>query len=459
MFYKLKDRFVLRGWERLPYAIQDTQTGKTSFLDDISFQAVSFCDGQMDTESPLILPIHKDIIRDLNEKGILDEYSYADELKEEQKYRYIPSRFITRAHWSITGKCNLRCRHCFMSAPQAKYGELSYSECMSIVQQLSEAGIGKVSLTGGEPLVRKDFLSIVDALLAQKIVISQIYTNGVLVDELLLSELEKRQVKPEFNLSFDGVGCHDWMRGVDGAEKKAVDAIKLLRAHGFPVGIETAVHKGNIHVLEPTLYLLAELGVRSWKVSPASDAGEWLKEQGQYNLDVREIYEAYLGFIQKYRSAGAPINIMLGGFFYCKKGSDNYNIPCKKFDGSERMLRQTICGSARNTMYIAADGKLLPCIPLTGMPIQEEMPNIMEIGLLKALSDSTYLRRIDTRLVDLLNANEKCSACEHKLYCGGGCRAGALISCNEYLGCDEYTCYFFKNKYEDKIKQLYLKPS
>jgi radical SAM protein with 4Fe4S-binding SPASM domain len=457
MYYKLKEGCRIRGWERLPHSIQDTRTGNTSFLDEIAFQAVSFCNGSIDIDSPLVLPVHRETIIKLKESGVIEECSYGDGLMQEQEYRLIPCRFIRRAHWSITGKCNLKCRHCYMSAPQAKYGELSREQCLDIVRQISDAGILQVSLTGGEPLVRQDFLEIVDALLERKIAIRQIYTNGVLVNEKLLADLETRNTKPEFSLSFDGVGWHDWLRGVDGAEKLAIDAIKLLRSHSFPVSIETSLHKGNIHTLETTFNLLVELGVRGWKTSPTSDAGNWLNEAGKYNLKVDELYTAYMDFIPKYKAAGAPLSIMLGGFFMCNKGSEKYQIPSKKFDGSEKMLRQTICPSARNTMYIAADGKLLPCIPLTGLPIQESMPSVTEMEICQALSDSRYLNLIDTRLEDLLRVNTKCRGCEYRLYCGGGCRAGALVCSGEYLGCDDYTCYFFKNKYEDRIASLYEK--
>ena len=439
------------------YAIQDIQSGTTSFIDETVFQAVSFCTGTVDVDSPLLLPAHKNALASLKEKGIIEECSYGNHLRKEQEYRMIPCRFMKRAHWSITGKCNLRCRHCYMSAPQAKYGELSREQCLDIVRQIDEAGILQVSLTGGEPLVRHDFLEIVDALLERKISISQVYTNGVLVNEKLLAELDSRNTKPEFSLSFDGVGWHDWLRGVEGAEKMAVDAIKLLRSHDFPVSVETSLHKGNIHTLETTLNLLAELGVRNVKTGPTSDAGNWLKEGGKYNLTVNELYAAYLDYIPKYKAAGAPLTIMLGGFFMCRKGSQNYFSPSKKYDGSEKMLRQTICPSARNTMYIAADGKLLPCIPLTGLAIQEEMPSVAEMDICQALSDSRYLSLIDMRLEDLLKVNAKCRACEYKLTCGGGCRAGALVCSGEYLGCDDYTCYFFQNRYEEKIAAIYGK--
>lgn len=422
------------------------------FLDEQAFQALSFCNGLVDIDNPVVLPVHRQIIALLLENGIIKCCEYGDTLSENQKYQLIPCRFIKRAHWSITGKCNLHCRHCYMSAPDAKYGELSHDQCLDIVRQLSAAGIGEVSLTGGEPLVRSDFLGIVDALLEHGIKIDQIYTNSILVNEKLISELQLRGIKPSFSISFDGVGCHDWLRGLKGAEEKTIRAIRLLRTQGFDVSIETSLHRENLQTLEETLKLLTELGISSWKTSPTSESGNWIKENGQYTLGVLELYDAYLKLIPKYKRLGSPLTIMLGGFFFCHKGSDEYSIPCRKYDGSEKALSQTICPSARNTMYIAADGKLLPCIPLTGLPVQDNMPDITEMPLVQALNCSSYLALIDTRLRDLLAANEKCAACEHRLYCGGGCRAGALMSCSEYLGCDEFTCYFFQNNYEEKIK-------
>lgn len=114
-----------------------------------------------------------------------------------------------------------------MSAPEGKYGELSHEQCVNIIEQLSAAGIAQVSLTGGEPLVRRNFLDIVDALLAKKIAVRQICSNGALVNDQLLDQLARRGIRPEFSVSFDGVGCHDWLCGIASAEKSAIDALKL----------------------------------------------------------------------------------------------------------------------------------------------------------------------------------------------------------------------------------------
>ncbi len=83
------------------------------------------------------------------ERDIVEPCSYGEGLAPDQEYRQYQNRFIRTAHWSITGKCNYKCRHCYMSAPEAKYGELSHETIMDIIGQLEECGVMSVTLTGG----------------------------------------------------------------------------------------------------------------------------------------------------------------------------------------------------------------------------------------------------------------------------------------------------------------------
>jgi len=456
MYYKLIDGLALRGWEKLPYALYEIGQGNVDFLSKSEFLALSFCDGITDSESFFVNPGLKKIIAEALQKGYVAECNKGDMLKEEQKYHLYPCNYMEKVHWSITGKCNYRCRHCFMSAPTAKYGELDNTTVLDIINQMADCGITNINLTGGEPLFRNDFLQIVDRLIEKKIRIRQIYSNASLIDDELLDELEKRNVICEFNISFDGVGWHDWLRGIDGAEKIATDAFALLHKRGFPTGSEMCIHRKNIHTIEESVNLLSSLGVNNLKIIPISDSGEWLKkaENKDCSLEFHEVYDAFLEYIPKYFKAGSPISLMLGGFFTCPKGTKNYSIPAAKYDGTKASCNQTLCASARNTMYIAADGRLLPCMPLSGMDCQDEYPLITEIGLEKALSDSIYLDRIDTRLEKLLMENAKCRECEYKYICGGGCRAGALISSGDYLGCDESICKIFMEGYYDRIRKI-----
>lgn len=224
MFCKLKSRFALRGYKDAPYAIADLSTGSSQCLSPITFQAFSFCDGFTDLDnSSYVLPIHKKIVEKLLERHspIIALCKQGDKVLPQQKYKYFNNQRIETAHWSITGKCNYKCRHCFLSAPESKFGELSTSECLRVIDELADCGINQVSITGGEPLVRCDFLKLLDAFKKNNVIVVQIYTNGALVNDKLLDELEGRGMKPSFSISYDGIGWHDWMRGIKGAEKMA----------------------------------------------------------------------------------------------------------------------------------------------------------------------------------------------------------------------------------------------
>lgn len=454
MYRRLKDPFALRGWQGLPYGITDTKSGRTMFLDAAAFQAASFCDGQINLDSPLVLALHKVAIEKLEDQGVIEECTADSVLQPWQKYRKSDGRFAASVHWSITGKCNLNCRHCYMSAPQAKYGELSTDQCLAIIDQITYANIGSVSLTGGEPLVRKDFWQLVDVLQERRINIRQIYSNGLLVSDELLEKLQERSVNCSLSLSFDGCGCHDWMRGAPGAEQSVIDAVKRACRHGFQVSIETTLYKDNLHGLRLTYELLKSLGIRSWKMSPAMSVGNWEQEEGRYDIPVKELYAAYLEMIRWHNDDGAPLELLLGGFYYRSHGSKEYHIPFAKFDGTKNALSQTACRSCRLHPYIMADGKLLPCIPMTGTSIEKEMPSLLDTTISQALNDSRYFEIIDTRLEALLKNNAECSACEHKMRCGMGCRACAIDATGDFYGIDPHSCYFFKNAYEEKISEI-----
>ncbi len=238
------------------------------------------------------------------------------------------NRFVRTAHWSITGKCNYRCRHCYMSAPDAKLGEIDHDTMMDLARQIADCGILEVSLTGGEPLVRRDFMELVDALLSYRIRIAQIYTNGKLVDEKLLDQLEERGIRPEFNMSYDGTqGWHDWMRGVPGAGDAVLAAFDLCHERGFPTGAEMCLHQGNKHLLRESVSTLAAHHCESLKVNPVADTDTWERLGEDRSLTLEETFEVYLDYIPCFYEDGAPLGLHLGGFFMGRPGSGDWTIP------------------------------------------------------------------------------------------------------------------------------------
>lgn len=453
MYYRLRENFLLRGYERLPYAVINTHTGAANFIGPEVFTALELCNGKIDVSMPVIPESVREYIKLAENAGIITPCEYPSAINHKQEYKFYHARYIRHAHFSITGKCNYRCKHCYMSAPDAKMGELNHDTIMNIINQLGDCGIMNVSLTGGEPLVRDDFLDIVDALLERDINITQIYSNGALVNEKLLRELDKRNIHPEFNMSYDGAGWHDWLRGINGAEKIVDDAFKLCRDMGFKTGSEMCLHQHNKHTLRESIKHLGSLGVSSLKVNPVSNTGEWAKNNFGQAINFKELFALYLAYIPEYYQDNMPLSIMLGGLFAARMNEPDYfDIPVFKPDIDPEIF--CICGHARLVMYISPEGRILPCMALAGMSdnIQNKFPVITQKSLPECLNNSFYMNFINTRASEYLALNQICGECRYSRHCFGGCRADALEhDPNNFMSKSPGTCEIFRGGWVDKV--------
>ncbi|MBR4153343.1 MAG: radical SAM protein [Selenomonadaceae bacterium] len=455
MFYKLKKDYVLRGWKLLPTGVINRETREYKFLPKKIFSVLKLCDGQIDSESELFDDDQRKIMEELRAEGYVEANETPSLIEDGQAYKFYDNRFMRSAHWSITGKCNCKCRHCYMSAPQHKVEEFIHEQCIEIISQMEQCGIQKVILTGGEPLFRKDFWEIVDALTNADIKIEKIYSNGLLINEKFLAELEKRNLRPEFQISFDGVGCHDWLRGVEGAEKLTLRALKLLQEKNLPVTCPMALYKGNVFSLRDTAKKLSGLGVKYLKVTPIATSGEALGMSDQI-LSTSELYNVLIDYIPQYIAEGAPLPISLSGIFYGINASE-YKIPIVKAPEGIDCDKNCVCEYIRNQIHIDFNGFVMPCPPMgydySGKKL---FSTIFDKPLKELLNDGAYMNFINTRLKDYFKANPTCAVCEYKNRCSGGCRGLAMANNGDgdLLGVDNTACKFFKGGYYDKVITL-----
>lgn len=132
---------------------------------------------------------------------------------------------------------------------------------------------------------------------------------------------------------------------------------------------------------------------------------------------------------------------------------DRYDIPVMK--NCVNPDKTCVCGHARMVMYISAEGRALPCMALSGMEIQQEFPLIPELGLARCLTDSRYMRLIDTRATEVLEHNAACHSCEHAMQCLAGCRASALETApDDIMAIDKAACLVFKGGWVQKIRDV-----
>ena len=456
MFHKLKPDYMLRGWKLLPTGVINRETRAYKFLPTKKFAVLKLCNGQNDSDGILFDDEQRKIIDELLAGGLIEANDTPSPLEAVQEYKFYDNRFMKSAHWSITGKCNCKCRHCYMSAPQHKVEEFSHEQCMEIISQMAACGVQTISLSGGEALVRKDFWEIVDALTAADIKITAIFSNGLLLNEKFFAELERRNLRPEFQVSFDGVnGCHDWLRGVEGAEKFAIRAIKLLQEKNLSVTVAIDLHRGNLFAFRDTVKILANLGVNYLRVAPILENGEALGMSDKI-LSTEEFFNFAIEYIPQYIADGAPVPISLSGVFEGINPSE-YRIPIAKASEDANIERNCVCGSVRNSIHIDFNGFVMPCPSMgfndAGM---KHFSPIFDKPLKELLNEGDYMKLINTRLEDYFKANPTCAACEYKNRCASGCRGHAMANNGDgdILGIDKDTCKFFKGGYYDRVIEV-----
>ena len=454
-YIRIRPEYALRGWQGLPYAL--VQRGhKPLFMEAGPFRTVQFCNGRFEAKSPVFMGESKRHLEELDRLGLIEYLDEPGHLLPEQEYRLYGNRYLEAVHWSITGRCNYRCRHCYMRAPHAVLPQPPLEQCLDIADQIADCGVPRVSLTGGEPLVRRDFLQIVDRILERGMSIFLIMTNGALVDETLLDELDARGCRPELNMSFDGPReQHDWLRGVDGAYDSVRRALTLCRDRGFPTGTELVLHRGNVGALRESVRLLGELGVGPLVVGSVNDEGEACSMAGQI-LSYDEVFDICCEYLPQFLEDGCPVpSLTLCGTFQVQGGE--VRLLRGGVDHGEGCADSPACDGMRDSMYLGADGAILPCIPMSceGKG-RDTFPNVANMTISEALTDSSYWDLVEATAGDVFERNPECRKCAYRARCLGGCRAKGVDEHGnpDAMRRDPGACRYFLGGYYERAREV-----
>lgn len=160
----------------------------------------------------------------------------------------------------LTTHCNLRCGHCYI-VDNTTRGELTSQEIFRLMDELVEAGCLWLLLTGGEVMVRKDFLEIYLAAKRRGLIVT-VFTNATLVTQKIAETLAEY---PPFSIEVTLYGMteatYEEVTGVKGSYRRCLQGLELLRSMGLPVGLKTVVLKQNQHERQEMEAFARSLGV------------------------------------------------------------------------------------------------------------------------------------------------------------------------------------------------------
>ena len=447
-YARLKKEWLLRGWTDVSCAAVNWVNGSQRILGKKRAYVAESCDGDTDFDSLLFLPVHQSLLDELIDQGIVETCEKGDLIDPCQQYRQAPNLRLTGLHWAVTGKCNLNCRHCYMASPSGRYGELPSEDMMRLIEEFDRANVCEVSLTGGEPLLRNDLLDIVEALTARRIRVSVIYSNGLLITEEILARIKGTGINPYFQISFDGIGGHDYMRGTDGVEAATIGAIRKVRAAGFGVVVATSIDDMNKGCLKDTYDLLKGLDIQYWRMAPPHRTGNWRGTTTEVALENE--MDVYLSLLKRWVEDEKPFHLELGDFF-----RDPDLIVSPEGTASKAPYRPDSfdCRACRENPYLLPDGTLLPCPGYTDTALQKKMPNILRQGLSEAWNRSFLRSLADMKKMDLLARNPECATCDLFQDCGMGCRASAVMETEDLMALDPRSCEMWKNGYKQRFEE------
>jgi radical SAM protein with 4Fe4S-binding SPASM domain len=153
----------------------------------------------------------------------------------------------------VTARCNLCCRHCYINVPkndeQARNKELNADQIGGIVDQAISLGAVWCLITGGEPLLRKDFFDIYLSL-KKRGLLTSVFTNATLIQDKHIRVL-KQYPPRDIEVTVYGVTAktYESVTRVPGSFKAFMRGLGLLIKNNIKVRLKAMALRSNVHEL------------------------------------------------------------------------------------------------------------------------------------------------------------------------------------------------------------------
>ena len=302
----------------------------------------------------------------------------------------------------LTLRCNEHCLHCGSSCSDISSSELTLLQYQKFLDEIkSDFDINQIMLciTGGEPLLRKDFFQIMSY--AYKSGFNWGMTsNGTLIDKNIAKEL-KRVGMRTISISLDGIAdAHDELRQTPKAWERAIRGIECLReVGGFDnIQITTVVTHKNIVKLDEVYDVVRNLHVDSWMIINIEPIGRALLNPEL--LLTSEDYRYLFSYISEQR-----------------KNSKSVSYGCSHFLGMEyeKDVRDWyfMCGAGITVASVMANGDITACLDI------EKSPEFIQGNILKDHFKNIWDTKFQIFRKNLSDMCESCRSCLYVQYCHG----------------------------------------
>jgi len=290
------------------------------------------------------------------------------------------------AHLDITYRCNERCEHCYLEHDDK--GEMTTAEIFDIFGQLADAGVFFLVISGGEPLLRRDFFPILERARALLFNV-KLKTNAVLIREPeahRIRELGVEQV--QISVYSHRPEVHDGITKLPGSLKKTLRAIEFLKSQGLKVTIANVLMRPNLLDASGVQRLAADMGVGYTldpTITPMMNGDTSLLSMRAPRDVLRQVFRdpALVGDVDEFCAVPAPV--------------------------ADEVLDDLPCSAGHTACYISPYADVYPCVqfPLPSGNLRRQK----FIDIWKNSPELNEVRSITAR--DL----PTCSSCSHVASC------------------------------------------
>lgn len=309
---------------------------------------------------------------------------------------------LRKLFFELTLQCNERCFHCGSSCTSARGDELSNKEWLALIDQVkTDFGTERIQLciTGGEPLLNRNFFDIMGYAHAQG------FRWGMTSNATLITPEVARHLAEvgmgTISVSIDGLrDTHDRLRGLAGGFDRTMAGIQnLLDVDAFhAVQVTTVINHKNIDELDELFAILDEIDIDSWRVINLEPIGRALLHPDL--MLTREDYVRLFDFIREKRAAGYPLEY-----------------GCSHYLGLEyeAEVREWywLCNAGVYTASVMSNGDIGACLDI------ERRPETIQGNIRTDRLRDVWENRFELFRHDLSDLCAECRSCEHVRFCRG----------------------------------------
>jgi radical SAM protein with 4Fe4S-binding SPASM domain len=291
----------------------------------------------------------------------------------------------------LTHRCNLRCVHCYLGDRESVRGngkqELDTAQWISIIDQITDAGCLNLLITGGEPLLRKDFNEIYCHAKTKGLLVT-VFTNGTMITEGILElfqDLPPRAV--EISLYGATAVTYEKITGVEGSFEQCLRGIQSLLDHRINLKLKTILMTLNRHEFYDIETMAKEYGVKfrfDAAIFPCTDG-----DKSPLGLRVSPEEAIEREFSDGDRSR------QWRDFFERMQG---FSLPDRLYN----------CGTGLTSFHVDPYGRLQPCLMVTNLRY-----NLLEGSFMEGWRD--VIPRVRERKA---GAAYVCNKCDKMTLCG-----------------------------------------